>query len=186
MDLCARLSPDRPVHMVGHSRGAQVALEAAQAMPERVGALVLADPGFAFTDEPPIVPVHRAIAERLGQAPLDEVLADFVDTVNGPGTWRQTVSWFKDMVRANAWTLLPQLADMGRCVDLDGLAQTLRGPVLLVGGELSPPRYGTRIDALMKALPQATRVVVPKAAHGMNLANARYFNETVLNFLRSA
>ena len=44
--------------------------------------------------------MHRL--QQLGSEPLDEVLGRFVDTVNGAGTWRQTVSWFKEMVRANA------------------------------------------------------------------------------------
>lgn len=183
IDLCSQLSPDRPVHLVGHSRGAQVALEAALAMPDRVQNLVLADPGFPFTNEPPASPVHAQIAGRLGSAPLDDVLAEFVDTVNGAGTWRRTVSWFKEMVRANAWTLVPQLRDIHRSVDPSRLAATLHCPVLLLGGEFSPARYGSRMDILQQALPQARRITIPKAAHGMNLANARAFNDAVLRFL---
>ena len=183
--LCDLLSPDRPVHLLGHSRGAQIALEAALKRPERVARLVLADPGFPFSDEHQTPGVHAAIARRLGDAPLDEVLGEFVDTVNGPGTWRQTVTWFKEMVRANAWTLLPQLADFDRSIDRGTLAQALQCPVLLIGGEFSPPRYGERIAALMQALPQARQVVIPKAAHGMNLANARRFNAEVIEFLQT-
>ena len=152
-------------------------------MPQRMGKLVLADPGFAFSDEPIMPAVHTQIAQRLGHAPTDEVLADFVDAVNGTGTWRQTVTWFKEMVRANAWTLLPQLADMARHIERNALRE-VECPVLLVGGQYSPQRYGTRIDALLHALPRAERLTVPKAAHGMNLANARYFNDAVLSFLQ--
>ena len=47
-----------------------------------------------------------------------------------------------------------------------------------------PARYGARIETLLQALPQARRVVVPKAAHGMNLANARRFNADVIDFLK--
>jgi len=184
VELSAQLAQDRPLHLVGHSRGAQVALESALAMPGRVGRLVLADPGFPFAGEPVQTSIHAQVAARLGAAPLDDVIGEFVDAVNGPGTWRQTVSWFKDMVRANAWTLRPQLGDLRRAIDLGMLARTLDCPVLLVGGELSPPRYGSRIEALAKALPQARQAVVPRAAHGMNLANARYFNDIVLRFLR--
>lgn len=183
--LCEAMSPQRPVCLLGHSRGAQVALEAALAIPQRVDRLILADPGFAFADEAPVPPVHAAIARRLGTAPLDDVLAEFVNTVNGAGTWRQTVGWFKDMVRANAWTLLPQLGDMTRSIDADAL-RGLMCPVQLIGGEYSPARYGERIDRLARALPQAERVTVPRAAHGMNLANARYFNEAVQAFLQEA
>ena len=182
--LCEHLSPKGPVHLVGHSRGAQVATEAALAMPERVGKLVLADPGFPFTGEATVQPVHAQIAQRLGHEPLDDVIGNFVDAVNGPGTWRRTVTWFKDMVRANAWTLLPQLADIHRSVDPGLMAEVFRFPVLLAGGEFSPDRYGSRIDTLMQLLPQPQRITVPRAAHGMNLANARYFNDAVLKFLQ--
>ncbi len=184
VDLCGQLSPERPVHLLGHSRGAQVALEAALAMPQRIASLILADPGFPFADEPPVWPVHARIAHRLGTAPLDEVLAEFVDAVNGAGTWRQTVSWFKEMVRANAWTLLPQLRDMDRSIDAHGLGQAVTCPVLLIGGEFSPPRYGERIGRLAQALPRASGITIPRAAHGMNLANARHFNDAVLAFLQ--
>lgn len=181
--LCDAIAPQGPVRLLGHSRGAQVALEAALAISQRVDRLILADPGFAFSDEVPVPPVHAAIAQRLGNAALDDVLAEFVDTVNGAGTWRQTVGWFKDMVRANAWTLLPQLKDMTRCIDVAALSR-LTSPVQLIGGEFSPPRYGERISRLAQTLPQAERVTVPRAAHGMNLANARYFNDAVLAFLK--
>lgn len=183
MDLCAHAAPGAAVHLVGHSRGAQVALEAALAMPGRISRLVLADPGFPFTGEAAVQPVHVPIAGRLGHAPLDEVIGEFVDAVNGAGTWRRTVSWFKDIVRANAWTLLPQLNDIERSVDPQAVAGLGACPVLLVGGEHSPPRYGSRIETLMRLSPQARHIVVPRAAHGMNLANARYFNDAVLQFL---
>ncbi len=186
VDLCAALSPQRQVRLLGHSRGAQVALEAALALPERIAGLILADPGFPFTDEPQVHPVHARIAQNLGSAPLDEVIGEFVDAVNGEGTWRQTVSWFKEMVRANAWTLLPQLRDIDRGIDAPSLTSTLACPVLLLGGEFSPPRYGERIARLLQALPRARHVTIPRAAHGMNLANARRFNEVVLEFLREA
>lgn len=180
--LCEHVADNGPVHLLGHSRGAQVALEAALATPGCVGRLVLADPGFAFTGEPAEPAVHMQVANRLGHAPLDEVIGAFVDAVNGPDTWRRTVPWFKEMVRANAWTLLPQLKDFERSVDLERL-QALSCPVLLVGGEHSPARYGSRIDTLLRAVPGAEKEVIPRAAHGMNLANARRFNEAVLRFL---
>lgn len=186
LDLCDALSPQAPIRLLGHSRGAQVALEAALAMPDRVGAMILADPGFPFADEAPVMPVHARIAEKLGSAPLDDVMGEFVDAVNGAGTWRNTVSWFKDMVRANAWTLPPQLLDIDRSIDAARLSGKLTCPTLLIGGEFSPPRYGERISRLMRILPQARQVTIPRAAHGMNLANARRFNDAVLEFLETA
>ena len=185
VELCLQTSGSRRVCLLGHSRGAQVALEAAMAMPEQVEALVLADPGFSFIGEPASSGIHSAVAQKLGRAPMDEVIGEFVDAVNGAETWRRTVPWFKEMVRANAWTLLPQLKDINRGVDASELADALKCPTLLVGGELSPERYGSRIEAMLQILPHAQHVSVPRAAHGMNLANARFFNDAVLKFLRS-
>ncbi len=181
VELCRQISGGRTVHLLGHSRGAQVALEAALAHGS-TGKLVLADPGFAFSGEAPASAVHVPVAEKLGHAPLDEVIQEFVDAVNGPDTWRRTVPWFKTMVRANAWTLLPQLADFQRCVD-PALLEGMKHPLLLVGGEHSPERYGSRIARLKEIIPEARHLVVPRAAHGMNLANAHHFNEQVLDFL---
>jgi len=183
VDFCQQAAAGTEIRLVGHSRGAQIALEAALAMPDRIRGLVLADPGFPFTSEPLTQPVHVPIARKLGHAPLDDVIGEFVDAVNGPNTWRRTVSWFKDIVRANAWTLLPQLNDLHRAVDAETLTDALACPVLLVSGEHSPSRYGSRIEILMERLPHAQHVIVPRAAHGMNLANARYFNDVVLRFL---
>jgi pimeloyl-ACP methyl ester carboxylesterase len=186
IELSEALASGQRVHLLGHSRGAQVALEAAMQVPSRIASLTLADPGFPLSDEPMSAPVHARIAARLGTEPIDDVIGEFVDAVNGSGTWRQTVSWFREMVRDNAWTLLPQLRDIHRAIDPEAVRDTLRCPVLLVGGEFSPPRYGSRNDRLSQLLPHAERITISRAAHGMNLANARHFNESVLQFLRGA
>ena len=185
VEFCGKLSPARKLHLLGHSRGAQVALQAALAHPDQVATLTLADPGFPFTDEPANASVHRDIAGRLGYAPLDEVLQEFVDAVNGAGTWKRTVRWFKEMTRANAWTLPAQVNDIGAGVDVREVATSATWPVLLVSGELSPQRYTDRIARLLEVLPQARHVIVPRAAHGMNLANAPFFNDMQRQFLRA-
>jgi Predicted hydrolases or acyltransferases (alpha/beta hydrolase superfamily) len=182
-ELCEQLSAGGRVHLLGHSRGAQVALEVAMTYPERISKLILADPGFPFSDEAATVPVHRQIAERLGHMDLDDVLQEFVDAVNGPGSWKRTVRWFKDMTRANAWTLIPQVKDIERSIDPHRVKTDLQSPVLLIGGEQSPPRYANRIERLQSLLPQAVRVTVPRAAHGMNLANAPFFNTVLRQYL---
>ncbi len=73
---------------------------------------------------------------------------------------------------------------MDRSIDAHGLGQAVTCPVLLIGGEFSPPRYGERIGRLAQALPRASGITIPRAAHGMNLANARHFNDAVLAFLQ--
>ena len=91
------------------------------------------------------------------------------------------VSWFKDMVRDNAYTLMSQIREANLAVSLDAV-RTIACPVLLMGGADSPKRYGTRQDQMEQVLRDVRRVVIPLAAHGMNLANPRAFNRRCLEF----
>lgn len=176
------LGDGRPIHVLGHSRGAHVALELACRAPELVRSLTLADPGFRIDDEPPNSPVHARVAGLLEGGDVEQALSEFVDAVNGPGTWRQMVSWFKAMVTDNAYTLLSQIREVNLSVDL-ARARQLRCPVLLIGGANSPARYGSRLDMLEKTFERVSRITIPLASHGMNLANPKAFNKSVAEFL---
>ncbi|OWT54235.1 alpha/beta fold hydrolase [Candidimonas nitroreducens] len=178
-----RLQPGAsPVHLLGHSRGARVALELACNNPELLRSLTLADPGFPAAGDPAPPAFHYDAVRRLEQGDIEGALAEFVDTVNGPDTWRRMVGWFKTMVRDNAGTLLSQVREAGLPFDM-ARVQALECPVLLLGGADSPPRYGRRQDTLQAVLRDVERAVIPQAAHGMNLANPLAFNRCVLDFL---
>ncbi|MGB3289012.1 MAG: alpha/beta hydrolase [Burkholderiaceae bacterium] len=174
----------RPIHILGHSRGAQVALELACSNPGLARSLILADPGFELGGELPAPSFHGEVLRQLQGGDIEGALASFVDAVNGPGTWKQMVSWFKTMVKDNAYTLLSQLHEARQPVDMNRVS-ALQCPVLLVGGANSPPRYGSRLDALEKTLGHASRITIPLASHGMNLANPKAFNQAVAGFLES-
>jgi len=172
-------------HVIGHSRGAQVALALAARAPELCRSLTLADPGFRFADEPETPVFYADAVQRLRDGDTEGAIEQFIDTVNGADTWRRMVGWFKDMVRDNAATLLSQIREANLPVD-PGDAAALPCPVLLVGGAQSPAKYGTRQDRLQQLLPQARRARIALAAHGMNLANPRSFNRAVLEFVAGA
>lgn len=172
-------------HVVGHSRGAQVALALAIRAPELCRSLTLADPGFRFADEPETPVFYADAVQRLRDGDTEGAIEQFIDTVNGADTWRRMVGWFKDMVRDNAATLLSQIREANLPVD-PGDAAGLPCPVLLIGGAQSPAKYGTRQDRLQQLLPKARRARIALAAHGMNLANPRSFNRAVLEFVAGA
>lgn len=180
--LAQALSPGQAVHVIGHSRGAQVALEFALRAPGLCKTLTLADPGFRFDHETATQPFYTPAIELLLQGQVEAAVEQFIDTVNGSGTWHKMVGWFKDMVRDNAMTLLSQVLEANLPVSLEE-AGGLTCPVLLLGGTDSPARYGSRQDQLQGVLPQAQRAVIRLAAHGMNLANPRAFNRVCLDFL---
>jgi len=169
--------------VIGHSRGAQVAIELAIQAPHLCRSLTLADPGFRFADEPETPVFYADAVARLHDGDTEGALAQFIDTVNGDDTWRKMVGWFKDMVRDNAATLLSQIHEANRAVDPQAIARLIC-PVLLIGGAQSPAKYGTRLDRLQQLLPQAHRTRIALAAHGMNLANPRAFNRAVLEFIQ--
>lgn len=184
MQLVRALGISDGIHVVGHSRGAQVALAFALSAPELCRSLTLADPGFRFDDELETAPFYTGAVQQLQAGRIDEALEEFIDTVNGVNTWRKMVAWFKEMVRDNAMTLLSQIREANVAVAPAAVAD-IQCPLLLVGGSQSPAKYGSRQDRLQQILPQAERVRIALSAHGMNLANPGAFNRAVLEFVQS-
>src|SRR4051812_28859310 len=103
-----------PVNLVGHSRGGHVAFRVAQHFPDRVRALVLAEPGGALDEtlrpakETVAVPTGQGMsipeattkaAERIRQGHVEDGLAFFVDAVNGPGAWEGMAEHLRQMQR---------------------------------------------------------------------------------------
>lgn len=183
--LVRALDRHNGVHVVGHSRGAQVAMVFATLAPALCRSLTLADPAFRFEDEPETPPFYAKTVAQLQDGQRDAALEGFIDTVNGQDTWRRMVPWFKDMSRDNAMTLLSQIGEANTPVTVQD-AMALSCPLLLVGGANSPVKYGTRQDRLQQLVPGAQRVRIAMAAHGMNLANPRAFNQAVLDFMAAA
>lgn len=171
-------------HVVGHSRGARVALEAALREPRRVRTLTLADPG-------PLAPnpstddrggFRQRSLKLIDDGELDAGLALFVDTVSGPDTWRRMVPWFQEMVRDNATTLRGQATEMLNPLSREQI-QKLAMPLLLIGGALSPAPYPAVLQTLSEWRPSAHKEVIVGSSHGMNLGNPRAFNSAIENFL---
>ncbi|MGB6154285.1 alpha/beta fold hydrolase [Castellaniella sp.] len=180
--LVRQLGLQAGVHVLGHSRGAQVAFEFARQAPDLCLSLTLADPAFRFDDEPETPPFYADTVQQLQAGAIDTALQAFIDTVNGPDTWRRMVAWFKEMARDNALTLISQIQEANRAVRGADVS-ALHCPVLLVGGSNSPAKYGNRQDRLQQWLPAAQRVRIALAAHGMNLANPRAFNKALMDFV---
>jgi len=173
-----------PAHVVGHSRGARVALEAALRSPRRIRTLTLADPGMPLPNQP--ADDRGGFRQRslklIDDGEVDAGLALFVDTVSGADTWRRMVPWFQEMVRDNASTLRGQASEILNPLSQAQL-QKLAMPLLLIGGALSPAPYPAVLQMLYEWIPSAHKEIIKGSSHGMNLGNPRAFNSAIENFL---
>lgn len=183
--LNALIGATHTFHVLGHSRGAVVALLLAELAPTRIRSLSLADPGLLQTAHAPVHTYLHDACDRVSKGQTDAGLAVFVDAVNGQGTWQHMVRWFKEMVRDNASTLFAQSQEQHYQIDLSSLAKTVHCPMLLIAGQHSLVRYTACIAQLKHFFPHAYEVTIAHAAHGMNLANPKAFNQSLLRFLHA-
>jgi pimeloyl-ACP methyl ester carboxylesterase len=178
-----------PVHLLGHSRGGAVAFEVAKKYPELIQTLILADP-VARLDLPKTESSRKAVAFRsklLGDLRQDVAKGD----IEGGGTAR----FINGLTGAGSWESLPDALQKGCLQNVptalveepfplttDGELQKFDFPVLTLTGEKSAPFYGFVISEMRKRGGFKPPVIIPGAAHTMNIQNPNAFNEAVLKF----
>lgn len=183
-----------PAHVVGHSRGGTTGLYAARLAPDLFRSLTFAEGGAGMTDFAPEEPAvrdrrtssYQAMSEAMAKGDTERGLEIFMEYVNGPGAWKTTPDRIKQSLRDNAWTLAAANADTAAwapfsCDDM----KRLRTPVLLLGGESSPPNFGATLDKVQSCLQRPERRVISKSAHSMPRMNPDAFNTAVLAFVSS-
>lgn len=171
-------------HILGHSRGAAVAVRMAQQAPEQVASLILADPGLRNPQElKEGISWKTSALNMIESGEVDEGLEIFIDSVSGEGTWKKMVPWFKRMVRDNANTLILQQHEPPVLFDKDELAPLARFKISLIGGAHSPEPFPHIISELSALWPEAAVHILENATHGMNLAMPQAFNQAVLDHI---
>lgn len=163
----------QPVHLVGHSYGGTVALNAARRFPRRVASLSLIEP-VAFhllrhADEPDGWSEIAALAERhlaLVDAGRDAAAAEaFITYWTGPKVWQQMPEAARDSaIRAAVkvaaeWQLMFALED-----DPDATAAIETQTLLVCGGRTRTPARRV-VEILCKALPNAHYYEIADAGH---------------------
>jgi pimeloyl-ACP methyl ester carboxylesterase len=179
-----------PARLVGSSYGAYVALALAIDHPELVRSLVLG--------EPPVLPLlpPKPVGEgsqppplrKAFESSLEDGMRAFMDGMCGKGC-------FEKLSQARRTELLEKQGPELRShfmtdpsaayppLDCGNLGK-LNRPTLLVTGERSPAMFLLITAELERCLEGESKVMVPKAGHGMHGDNPTFYNQAVMAFLQ--
>jgi pimeloyl-ACP methyl ester carboxylesterase len=174
---CVRLidASDNKVHLVGHSYGGGIAMQAALARPDRIASMTLYEPAaFHLLDElgadgaagfVEIAAIARLVRDAVSAGDNAGAAAAFVDYWNGQGTW----AGLSPHVQAALTRWAPKAplefaALMNARAVLEDYA-ALDFPILVLRGEHAPMPTRVIADALPDAMGCAGGEVIAGAGH---------------------
>jgi pimeloyl-ACP methyl ester carboxylesterase len=183
----------RPAHLVGHSYGGTVALDAARRFPERVASLTLIEP-VAFhllrrADEPDGWREVRTLAEHylaLLDVRQDAAAAEaFVDYWTGPKAWQQMSEAVRDnAVRSAAKVAAEWRLMLATAADLETIAGISAPTLLVCGGRTRRPARRV-VEVLRQALPHARHCDIADAGHMSPLTHPAAVADAIRSHLAS-
>lgn len=180
-----------PMHLIGHSLGATVALRLAVERPEMVRTLVLIEPVFfaaskgldAYTVfEEEVAPFAKAI-----EAGRNEDAARMFTDLWGTGAAWQDLPAALRQSFVDRIGLIPAtegaLYHDNAGVVADGKIEAITCPVLLIEGDQSPAIINAINGALAARLPDATRACINGAGHMVPITHAKEVAQAISRFL---
>ncbi|MBI4428648.1 MAG: alpha/beta hydrolase [Ignavibacteriales bacterium] len=197
----------RGVRLVGSSYGAYTSLITGIRNPDLIRILVLGEPPvLPLLAENPDNPLHmvslvlrspitalrfmrfgmtaiKPAQEALRRDDLEGGLKLFINGVLGEGSFDRLPPPARTVFVDNAKALKAELLGPGFPPFPIEEARTCRIPILFVYGEKSPRFFHAISDKLLKILPNAQRVFITGASHGMHRDNPEEYNSKVLSFL---
>lgn len=177
-----------PAHLVGHSSGAYITLITAIDHPELVRSLTLGEPPVMSLLPPPtpndVNPFAKAVEafvnneEEKGVSYFLEVAMDDSSYFSSlPKSDREIMMMNTQEARANS--TLENIMPLTTCDDL----KKINCPVLLLGGDKSPPFLPLIINKMEPCLRNKEKATLPNTSHGLEYENPSEFNKVVLGFI---
>jgi pimeloyl-ACP methyl ester carboxylesterase len=185
-----------PVHVVGNSGGAAIALKLAAKRPELFRSLVVHEPpSFGVVrDVAELAPVVDAVRARienviglLTEGRTEEGARAFAEQIAfGPGMWPKLPDALRKTFLFNAPTFLDETRDPGG-FDLDlGALGRFNRPALVTDGDASPPFFRAIVERVAAAMPSATRFTFAGAGHVPHLSHPVDYAQRITDHARGA
>jgi pimeloyl-ACP methyl ester carboxylesterase len=181
-----------PVHVVGNSGGATIALKLACARPSIFRSLIIHEPPLLdFKTSDPSLAGLLSEGKRRAEAVVRLLEAGdkaggarlFVETIAfGPGAWDKLPLPLRETFVANADTWLDETRDpLGLTMDPERLSR-FREPTLLSYGGKSAPFFRPIVENLAKTIPGSRLVAYPNDGHTPHTSNPAAFVANVTEF----
>jgi esterase len=182
----------RPVDLMGHSRGGHIAFRVAQARPDLLRRLVLAEPGGeldgslnpapAAAGPSPIAARMPIAVEKIANGDIEGAMMLIVDMIDGEGAWARLPTAAKQQLRDNAFTLIGQVGE-SRKPYAKAEAESITTPTLLICGGDTKGKLSLIWRALAEHIPGAKTAIIPGTRHWMFEQAPQEFSTAVLEFL---
>lgn len=184
-----------PVHVVGVSSGASLALRLAARHPELIRSVAAHEPAFfaLFANDPDAGPAMRealghfeAVADLLNAGDAERGARQFTETVAyGPGGWELIPPERRQVLVDNAPTWVDEMRDPGAwTADLATLA-AIPCPILLTRGDQSLPFWSPVVSKLASHLPRAQVRVIAGAGHVPASTQPAGYVATITSFVEA-
>lgn len=181
-----------PIHLVGHSYGAAVALRFAVQWPKRLRSLVLIEP-VAFhllrddwADRPlfrEIVEIADLVAKGAASGEYRYAMARFVDYWNGEGAWVQArPEQQKGLARLAPKVALDFWATMRETTPRTAYRR-IEAPALVLRGDRSPQPAQRIADLVADSLPAVRLETISGAGHMLPLTHKEAVNAAIVEHL---
>lgn len=194
-EVLAQLGPG-PVHVVGSSFGAAIALRLAAQRSELFASLIVHEPPLfdLLEDEPEAQASLSAARDRMSRVvslleagEWSSGARQFVETIAfGPGSWTELPDEVRQTFVTNAPTWLDEMHDPDALsLDLEGL-RSFSAPALLTVGDQSAPFFAPTLDRIAAAMPRAERWTYAGAGHVPYLTHPSEYVRVVEDFIGRA
>ena len=183
-----------PIHLVGHSYGAAVALKVAQQFPQQVASLTLYEPVaftalFAAADTQSVahemLRFKNELLQDVEQGRTESASRKFIDYWSGVGAWEKFCDRQQETIKAKISNVTTNFeALFAERNTLSSLAN-LNIPTLSLSGEHSPCSTRVISRLLGETLPEVKVKVMPGMGHMGPITHGEKINDQIEHFIRS-